>query len=605
MSRLSSLPGPSALLGLLLCLLVAVDAATVTYDFDVGWLTRNPDGAYDRPTIGINGEWPIPQITANVGDRVIVNVKNSLGNQTTSLHFHGIFQNGTTNMDGAVGATQCAIPIGGTFRYNFTIDQPGTYWYHSHSDGQYPDGLRGPLIVNDPEIPFKDQYDEELVLTLSDWYHDQMPPLLARFMSVANPSGAEPVPNSALMNDTQDLKIPVQPGKTYLFRVINMAAFAAQYLWFEGHSMRVVEVDGVYTEPAEAGMIYLTAAQRYSVLVTTKEDAGANFAIVGSMDQDLFDQIPDGLNPNVTGWLVYDEQKELPEPAILEEFDPFDDFTLVPVDGMALLDKVDHSFTLNMKMDNLGDGANYAFFNDITYVLPKVPSLFTALTSGATADDATIYGVNTNSFVLKKDEVVEIVLNSEDPGKHPFHLHGHNFQTVVRSDEEAGVYNGTDTVDIPAVPMRRDTVLVRPNGNVVLRFKADNPDEASRIWLFHCHIEWHVRSGLTATMVEAPTELQKTLQVPPDHLQACKDLGVPTEGNAAGNTGDLFNLTGANVSPDPLPAGFTPRGIVALVFSILSAFLGVAVIAWYGAGAIGPSEVAAAQRRIAEAGVEK
>jgi iron transport multicopper oxidase len=35
------------------------------------------------------------------------------------------------------------------------------------------DGLRGPLIVHDPNSPYKDQYDGELVMFLSDWYHEQ------------------------------------------------------------------------------------------------------------------------------------------------------------------------------------------------------------------------------------------------------------------------------------------------------------------------------------------------------------------------------------------------------------------------------------------------
>lgn len=52
-------------------------------------------------------------------------------------------------------------------------------------------------------------------------------------------------------------------------------------------------------------------------------------------------------------------------------------------------------------------------------------------------------------------------------------------------------------------------------------------------------------------------------------------------GNAAGNTVDLFDLKGENLSPKPLPDGFTARGIVALVFSIISAFIGLAVITWY------------------------
>lgn len=105
----------------LLLLSTNAQAKTVTYDFDVGWTYGNPDGQYRRPTIGINGKWPVPPIVATKGDQVIVNVKNSLGNESTSLHFHGLFMNGTTHMDGVVGGTQCGIPPGSSFTYNFTV----------------------------------------------------------------------------------------------------------------------------------------------------------------------------------------------------------------------------------------------------------------------------------------------------------------------------------------------------------------------------------------------------------------------------------------------------------------------------------------------------
>lgn len=111
-----------------------------------------------------------------------------------------------------------------------------------------------------------------------------MPSLLQGFINVLNPTGAEPVPDAALMNDTQNLTIPVEPGKTYLFRVANVGAFASQYFWIEGHSMKIVEVDGVWTKPAEADMIYVASAQRYSFLVTMKNDTSKNYPIVGSMD---------------------------------------------------------------------------------------------------------------------------------------------------------------------------------------------------------------------------------------------------------------------------------------------------------------------------------
>lgn len=105
----------------LLAALDVASAATKNYDFEVGWVRANPDGAFERPVIGINGQWPIPTIDVDVGDRVIVNVKNNLGNQTTSLHFHGLYQNGTNHMDGPAGVTQCAIQPGGSMTYNFTV----------------------------------------------------------------------------------------------------------------------------------------------------------------------------------------------------------------------------------------------------------------------------------------------------------------------------------------------------------------------------------------------------------------------------------------------------------------------------------------------------
>ncbi|KAK1985209.1 multicopper oxidase [Colletotrichum cereale] len=573
--------GNTVLLILIYALAGTAFAATVSHDFNIGWVTANPDGAFDRPTIGINGQWPIPRIDANVGDTLLINVHNGLGNQSTSLHFHGLYMNGSTHMDGPAQVSQCAIPPGSSFTYNFTINQPGTYWYHSHTQSQYPDGLRGPLIVHDPNSPFKGDYDEEVVVSLSDWYHDQMADLIPAFMSKGNPTGAEPVPKAALMNDTQNLTVAVQPGKTYLFRLVNMAAFAGQYVWIEGHNISIVEVDGIYTEPAEASMIYVSAAQRYSFLVKARNDTTSNFAIVGSMDTSLFDTLPADLNYNVTGWLVYDASKPLSPPATLDTFAPFDDMTLTPHDRQPLLPEPSRTVELDVIMDNLGDGANYAFFNNITYRAPKVPTLYTALSAGdAAATSPEVYGAYTHSFVLERGDVVQVVVNNLDPGRHPFHLHGHDFQALYRAPEEGGTFADSNVTEanFPAVPMRRDTLVVWPNGNIVLRFRANNPG----VWLFHCHIEWHVTSGLLATFVEAPLDLQKTLSIPQNHLDVCAAANVPTAGNAAGNTVDLMDLRGQNTPPARLPDGFTARGIVALVFSCVTGILGVLVVGWYG-----------------------
>lgn len=109
---------------LLPLLLLAVQvslAKTLTYDWNVTWTTANPDGQFERAVIGINGKWPVPTVEVDKGDRVIINLYNGLGTQNTSLHFHGLFQNGTTQMDGAVQVSQCAVGPGQQITYDFKV----------------------------------------------------------------------------------------------------------------------------------------------------------------------------------------------------------------------------------------------------------------------------------------------------------------------------------------------------------------------------------------------------------------------------------------------------------------------------------------------------
>lgn len=95
-------------------------AKTVHYSWNIGWVTAAPDG-FARPVIGINGEWPCPQIDVDLGDRLVIDVYNDLGNQSTGVHWHGIHQKGTNDMDGSSGATQCPIAPGQTFTYDFNV----------------------------------------------------------------------------------------------------------------------------------------------------------------------------------------------------------------------------------------------------------------------------------------------------------------------------------------------------------------------------------------------------------------------------------------------------------------------------------------------------
>ena len=154
-----------------------------------------------REMLFINGKFPGPLIEANRGDRLIVNVTNRLKSEATTIHWHGLLQNGSNWYDGTAGITQCGIPPGSSFVYNFTLDgQFGTYWYHSHFATQYMDGIFGPLVVHAPEeANARHLYDRDQVVLIQDWYHDVSTANLAKYL-VPDNENSEPIPDNGLIN---------------------------------------------------------------------------------------------------------------------------------------------------------------------------------------------------------------------------------------------------------------------------------------------------------------------------------------------------------------------------------------------------------------------
>ena len=62
------------------------------------------------------------------------------------------------------------------------------------------------------------------------------------------------------------------------------------------------------------------------------------------------------------------------------------------------------------------------------------------------------------------------------------HLHGHAFQVLYRSEEDAGHFDPNNLPTFPENPVRRDVVLVKAGGYAILAFRADNPG----VWYFSC-----------------------------------------------------------------------------------------------------------------------
>ena len=97
---------------------------------------------------GYNGSAPGPTIQARQGERVRIIVDNHLP-EPTSMHWHGF--DIPFDMDGGPGLSQDAISPGGRYVYEFTLQQEGTLFYHSHMAMQEMMGMIGAFIMHPAE----------------------------------------------------------------------------------------------------------------------------------------------------------------------------------------------------------------------------------------------------------------------------------------------------------------------------------------------------------------------------------------------------------------------------------------------------------------------
>ncbi|KAG2118390.1 laccase [Suillus clintonianus] len=449
----------------------------------------SPDG-FIKSAVLAGGTLPGPIIVGQKGDTFKINVTNYLNDETmltgTSIHWHGLFQNHSNQMDGSAFVTQCPLSPGQSFLYEFNGGtQVGTHWYHSHYGVQYCDGLRGALIIYDPQDPYRLSYDidnESTVITLMDWYHLPSPQVQRQVN-----------PDSVLINGVgsyqggPDMPYPiidVQPYKRYRFRLLNMACKPNYIFSIDNHNLTIIEVDGQYVEPLVVNSIQIYAAQRYSFILETNQtvdnywvhadpNAGTNSTAI----------LRYAGSPNVDP-----KNRTTPNSAALNETSLHPLYPPAP----SLLQQ-DADVKLNLVLGKNNTSFNF-LINGVQYTSPSVPVLLQLLSGDMTASDL---APNGTVYTLPRNKVIEISWNPDNsPGRpHPFHLHGHSF-AVIRSAGSSN-YNYVN-------PVMRDTVTTGVAGDyVTIRFITDNPGP----WLLHCHIDWHLLTGMAIVFAEAPQDL--------------------------------------------------------------------------------------------------
>jgi len=405
-----------------------------------------------------------------------------------------------------------------------------------------------------------------------------------------NASYFGPLPGTSTSGSTvgfnENTTLPFEPGKTYRLRIINVSAFSAFYFWIDGHEMNIIEVDGTDVEASPIDLIGITVAQRYSILVTARNDTSSNWVIHANMDTTMFDVVPPTLNPNITSSITYNTNAPLTNNGTVEEYHDVNDTALVPV--IAVPQPVaSQSFILNFGFATTTDGTNHAFINQVTFNFPLVPTVFSEVSLGSNATIQQAYGPL--SVVLNHLEVFDIVIQNTDTGKHPFHLHGHKPMIVARSLNFSDPDLDPPVVEGQANPIRRDVFQIPAGQSITLRVVADNPGA----WLLHCHIEWHLEVGLAMQFIEAPLQVQQRNTIPQGMYDSCSTIGQLSSGNAAGHQDDPLNLQGLPLGPYLQNLGWHSKGIGAMAGCVLTAIFGMAAVFWYSliGGAISDEEI--------------
>ncbi|KAL3850353.1 hypothetical protein ACJIZ3_012235 [Penstemon smallii] len=262
------------IVALFLCLSAGVMAEDPYHFFEwnVSYGTIAPLGVPQQGIL-INGQFPGPIINCTSNNNIVVNVFNNL-DEPLLLTWAGVQHRKNSWQDGTLGTT-CPIPAGTNFTYRFQVkDQIGTYFYFPTTALHRASGGIGMLKIHSRElipVPFDNPADEYPVL-LGDWYnkgHKALRAILDSGRSVGRPDGIQINGKSGKVGDKNAQPLfTMEPGKTYRYRVCNVGLKTSVNFRFQGHTMKLVELEGSHTVQNVYDSLDLHVGQCLSVLVT-------------------------------------------------------------------------------------------------------------------------------------------------------------------------------------------------------------------------------------------------------------------------------------------------------------------------------------------------
>ncbi|XP_057802309.1 putative laccase-9 [Salvia miltiorrhiza] len=546
----------------ILCIIMAPVHALVHHKFEVR-RSSHTRLCTTKSILTINGQFPGPTIYARRGELVVIDVINR-ADANISIHWHGVKMPRYPWTDGASHVTQCPISPGKRFRQRMLLsNEEGTLFWHAHSDWSRAT-VYGAIIILPPKThtyPFPKPHAQVPIL-LGEWWNADVQQVYEDAIAQgidANFSDAflmNGQPGDMYPCSKQDtFKLSVEPGKTYLIRMINAMLSYIMYLKIKDHNVTVVGMDGAYTKPLNTDHIAIAPGQTIDFLLEANQPPSRYYMATKVYASPWWHTyVP------TTGILEYVGNYTPPSSLEFPYYPKFDGYGWAesihfssklrslandkhPIKvPMNITHNLFFTLTINMWPCETNSCARnnrvLASMNNISMLSPQTLNILEAyyqgiggvFTTDFPAKPARIFNFTqghkslyegrtefgTAVYMLDYNSEVEIVFQGTNFGEgsdHPMHLHGHSFYVVGAGYGDFDPNRDPQNFNL-IDPLLMNTVTVPRNGWSAIRFKANNPG----VWYMHCHFDRHQTWGMKMVFIvkdgEAPNE--KMLPPPPD-----------------------------------------------------------------------------------------
>lgn len=483
----------------------------------------------------VNNQIPMPELHFTEGDTAEIYIHNEL-NTETSIHWHGIIL--PNEQDGVPYLTTAPIKPKTTHVYKFPLVQNGTYWYHSHTKLQEQNGMYGAFIIHKREESNIPQY----TILLSDWTN-MKPFEVHRRLHMANDWSAikkagiqkgavqsyadairegyfktklgnewkrmlamdvsDVYYDKFLTNGKSEISFsnPKKENKVRL-RVINGSSSTYFWLKYAGGKMDVIASDGSDVVPVSVDRMIIGVSETYDLIVSVPDDSTAYEFLATSEDRIRststwigagIKQLAYPLEP-----LKYFEGMKMMNGMMKMNGDLDDmgmNMSLQKMDmNVVMYPEITGSKSTKHEHHNMENNYNSnALSNIVTlnYSMLKFP-VETTLPNSQTKTfyfeltgnmNRYVWSINNKTvseadkILIKRGENVRMIIYNNSMMRHPMHLHGHFFRVVNGQGAYAPLKNVLDIM-----PMETDTI----------EFAATESGD----WFFHCHILYHMMSGM-------------------------------------------------------------------------------------------------------------